>query len=105
MKGAAMALTQKGKQIWGSKQGGNLMRAMLGGQPLTQQDKETLQELKQGGSSQSQSETGLPATSSARMEQQPTSQEYPRPEEGLMLPEELPDRLKTGKEEAPYKTD
>ncbi len=100
-----MAISNQGKRIWGSKQGGSLMRAMLGGQPLTQQDKETLQQLKQGGSSQSQSETGLPATSSARMEQPPTSREYPRPEEGLMLPEDLSDRLKTGKEEAPYKTD
>lgn len=42
-----MALTPKGKVIWGSKQGGDLMRAMLGTQPMTQQERRTLEQLKQ----------------------------------------------------------
>ena len=42
-----MALTPKGKIIWGSEQGGDLMRAMLGTQPMTQQERRTLEQLKQ----------------------------------------------------------
>ena len=91
-----MAISNQGKRIWGSNQGGSLMRAMLGGQPLTQQDRQTLQELKQGGQSPSQGETGSLETFSAQTEQHPTLLEYPKPEEGLRMPEELPDRLKTG---------
>ena len=98
-----MVISNQGKRSRGSNQGGSLMRAMLGGQPLTQQDRQTLQELKQGGQSPSQGETGSLETFSAQTEQHPTLLEYPKPEEGLRMPEELPDRLKTGKEEAQYK--
>ena len=47
-----MALSPKGKQIWGSQQGGSLMRAMLGTKPMTEQDRQTLEQLKQGDQQQ-----------------------------------------------------
>ena len=43
-----MPLSQKGKKMWGSPQGGNLLKAMLQGSPLTAQDQQTLAQLKQG---------------------------------------------------------
>ena len=44
-----MAISEQGKKIWGSKQGGDLMRAMLGTKPMTEQDQQTLEQLKQTG--------------------------------------------------------
>lgn len=40
-------MTPEGKKIWDSKAGGDLMAAMLGGVPLTDADKKTLEALKQ----------------------------------------------------------
>ena len=47
-----MAISEQGKKIWKTPAGGNLMRAMLGTQPMTEQDKQTLQELKQTSNSE-----------------------------------------------------
>ena len=47
-----MAISEQGKKIWKTPAGGNLMRAMLCTQPMTEQDKQTLQELKQTSSSE-----------------------------------------------------
>ena len=101
-----MAISEQGKKVWKTQQGGNLMRAMLTGSPLTQQDKQTLEQLKQGDTKpQSQGATDSQATSSARTEQPTTSRDYPMPTEGVYLPEQIPDRYTTGKDPAEYKTD
>ena len=44
-----MAISKQGKQIWGSKAGGSLMGKMLSGEALTEQDQQTLAQLKQTG--------------------------------------------------------
>ena len=62
-----MPLSQKGKKIWGSPQGGSLLKAMLQGSPLTPQDQQTLAQLKQGG--------GAPIPEQEASQQQPPMQE------------------------------
>ena len=44
-----MAISEQGKKIWKSEAGGSLMRAMLGTKPMTEQDRQTLEQLKQTG--------------------------------------------------------
>ena len=44
-----MAISEQGKKIWKSAAGGSLMRAMLGTKPMTEQDRQTLEQLRQSG--------------------------------------------------------
>mgnify|MGYP007051462828 CR=1 FL=1 len=62
-----MAISKQGKQIWGSKAGGSLMGKMLSGEALTEQDQQTLAQLKQGG--------GAPIPEQEASQQQPPMQE------------------------------
>lgn len=42
-------MTPQGKKIWNSKAGGDLAMAMMGEKPMTDEDRKTLDALRQGG--------------------------------------------------------